>query len=49
MTLTFIRMRTYLIIENNIFKPLFIQLAIGVLASVASMGGVLEVLINFLE
>ena len=29
MTLTFIRMRTYLIIENNIFKPLFIQLAIG--------------------
>ncbi|MDM0451678.1 FUSC family protein [Clostridium perfringens] len=48
MTLTFIRMRTYLIIENNIFKPLFIQLAIGVLASVASMGGLLEVLINFL-
>lgn len=47
MTLTFIRMRTYLIIENNIFKPLFIQLAIGVLASVASMGGLLEVLINF--
>ena len=47
MTLTFIRMRTYLIIENNIFKPLFIQLAIGVLASVASMGGFLEVLINF--
>ena len=40
-------MRTYLIIENNIFKPLFIQLAIGVLASVASMGGFLEVLINF--
>lgn len=47
MTLTFIRMRTYLIIENNIFKPLFIQLAIGVLASVASIGGLLEVLINF--
>ena len=47
MTLTFIRMRTYLIIENNIFKPLFIQLAIGGLASVASMGGILEVLINF--
>ena len=47
MTLTFIRMRTYLIIENNIFKPLFIQLAIGILASVASMGGLLEVLINF--
>ncbi len=47
MTLTFIRMRTYLIIENNIFKPLSIQLAIGVLASVASMGGLLEVLINF--
>ncbi len=47
MTLTFIRMRTYLIIENNILKPLFIQLAIGGLASVASMGGFLEVLINF--
>ena len=47
MTLTFIRMRTYLIIENNIFKPLFIQLSIGILASIASMGGALEVLINF--
>lgn len=47
MTLTFIRMRTYLIIENNVFKPLFIHLIIGVLASIASMGGVLEVIINF--
>ncbi|MDZ5253537.1 FUSC family protein [Clostridium sp. LIBA-8841] len=47
MTLTFIRMRTYLIIEKNVFKPLFIHLAIGVFASIASMGGVGEVIINF--
>lgn len=36
MTLTFIRMKNYLTIEKNIFKPLFIHLFIGVLASVAS-------------
>lgn len=47
MTLTFIRMRTYLIIEKNVFKPLFIHLPIGILASIASMGGIGEVLINF--
>ncbi|WP_300259780.1 FUSC family protein [Clostridium sp.] len=47
MTLTFIRMRTYLIIESNILKPLFLHLAIGLFASVASMSGILEMLINF--
>lgn len=47
MTLTFIRMRTYLIIEKNIFKPLFIHLGIGVLASLASIGVWSGAFINF--
>lgn len=47
MTLTFIRMRTYLIIEKNIFKPLVIHIGIGILASLASMGVWSEAVINF--
>lgn len=48
MTLTFIRMRSYLIIEKNVVKPLFIHIFIGILASIASIGGLVEVVINFL-
>ncbi|ELC8442700.1 FUSC family protein [Clostridium perfringens] len=47
MTLTFVRMRNYSIIEKNEFSPLFLHLAIGIFASLVSRGVWSEAFINF--
>ncbi|MEG1481078.1 FUSC family protein [Clostridium sp.] len=46
MTLTFIRMKNYIMIEKNITKPLYIHLLIGVVASLASIGVAHTIIIN---
>lgn len=47
MTLTFIRMKGYLTIEKNPIKPLFIHLIIGVVATIASLGWIHSLIIDF--
>lgn len=49
MTLTFIRMKNYIMIEKNIFKPLFIHLLIGILASIASLNVPSAIFINLIS
>lgn len=49
MTLTFIRMKNYIMIEKNIFKPLFIHLLIGILASIASLNISSAIFINLIS
>lgn len=47
MTLTFVRMKNYSIIEKNEFSPLFLHLSIGFFASLVSRGVWSEAFINF--
>lgn len=47
MTLTFVRMKNYSIIEKNEFSPLFLHLTIGIFASLVSRGVWSEAFINF--